>query len=494
MAMNYWEKRALQRLKEDIRDADEVLKLIYKSYDKALHDIEKEIADLFYRYSDENRFAYSQASKMLTSSEFKKFRMSIDEYARLCDDPNILFEINTLSTRTRISRLQALFFDIMKIVNDNYVYQNKAVEELMKSTLENNLYTTMYDANKAGISNTPTIITMSELTKELERPWSGKNFSERIWKNTKKIQSDVEEMIVQSAIQGYDHRKLTKKLSERFNVSKKIAYRLVHTEHSYMSNTGKIKAYNSLGVDRFKFSATLDIKTSETCREHDGNVYKLDDAIAGINVPPLHPHCRSTTVPYVDDLDGTRIARDVNGNNTYVDKNLTYDEWHRKYVESNPEYALKEKMWKNRYADKKQHKKYLDAGVDVPKSFAEFQKMKYNNKKELDDILYRNELGKSVFPSEKSLNGHYEKHGKKMGYSSKEEYQKGAQKLLSKKAGNDVYRYTTENGRTVVYDEKTNEIVIFDQGKIKTHLKPDDGIEYYYLNKGKDEEYDRRKH
>lgn len=42
-------------------------------------------------------------------------------------------------------------------------------------------------------------------------------------------------------------------------------------------------------------------------------------------------------------------------------------------------------MWKNRYADKKQHKKYLDAGVGVPKSFAEFQNMKYNNKKEFED-------------------------------------------------------------------------------------------------------------
>lgn len=143
-------------------------------------------------------------------------------------------------------------------------------------------------------------------------------------------------------------------------------------------------------------------------------------------------------------------------------------------------------MCKNRYTDKKQHKKYFDVGVGVPKSFAEFQKVKYNNKKEFDDILYRNELDKSVFPSEKSLNGHYEKHGKKMGYSSKEEYQKGTQKLLLKKEGNGVYRYTTEAGRTVVYDEKTNELVAFDQKIIKIYLNPDDGIEYYYVNRRRD--------
>lgn len=39
--------------------------------------------------------------------------------------------------------------------------------------------------------------------------------------------------------------------------------------------------------------------------------------------------------------------------------------------------------------------------------------MKYNNKKELDDIINRYKLRNATFSSEKSLNGHYDKDGNK---------------------------------------------------------------------------------
>ncbi len=39
------------------------------------------------------------------------------------------------------------------------------------------------------------------------------------------------------------------------------------------------------------------------------------------------------------------------------------------------------KRWKNRFSDKKQHKKYKEAGVDVPKNFDKYQDLKYNESK-----------------------------------------------------------------------------------------------------------------
>ena len=56
-----------------------------------------------------------------------------------------------------------------------------------------------------------------------------------------------------------------------------------------------------------------------------------------MNLQPLHPYCRCTTVPYFDDeftADEQRAARDKDGKTYYVPGDMTYEEWKRKYVDS----------------------------------------------------------------------------------------------------------------------------------------------------------------
>ncbi|SFE96380.1 phage putative head morphogenesis protein, SPP1 gp7 family [Peptostreptococcus sp. D1] len=247
--------------------------------------------------------------------------------------------------------------------------------------------------------------------------------------------------------------------------------------------------YEVFDVKDYEYLATLDIKTSEICRNLDGKKFSLSEAVPGVNYPPMHPHCRSTTVPVdVDDLeDSVRIARDENGKNIYVDSNLSYREWYKKYVETNPQYLLKEKKWKNRHVDKKQYEDYkIKYGKEIPKSFEKFQNMKYNNTNKLEEIKERHSLKKSIFSSEKSLDGHFNKHNSEFGYKNKEEYLKKSQELLGKAESENIHRYKTKSGRHVVYDKKSNEIVIYDKGKIKTYMKPNNGYEYYLEQYRKD--------
>jgi len=66
------------------------------------------------------------------------------------------------------------------------------------------------------------------------------------------------------------------------------------------------------------------------CQEQDGKVYPLAEAVVGINYPPLHPWCRSTTIPYFEDLGGERIAKDADGTRYYVPGDMTYEEWKKR--------------------------------------------------------------------------------------------------------------------------------------------------------------------
>ena len=386
---NYWIQRALERSRADIRSADEVVKTINESFYDCLKEIEKEISVLYYRYAEDNELDYDLATKLLTGDEYKSFRMELEEYMDLIDSPEIQLELNTLSTRSRISHLEETFFNIQKQIDKVYIYQHEAVESLMKESLQTNYHRVLFDI---GVATGETVIkdfhklTIGEIVKEFEKPWSGKNFSERIWKNRAKLKDALEEEIVKMAISGADCTQAIESVAKKMDVSKKAAATLVHTEQAYFSSLGTLKAYNEMGVDEYIYVATLDLRTSDICRDLDHEVFSIKDAQAGVNYPPMHPRCRSTTAPYTGALEGTRTARDMFNNEVKVDKSLNYKEWHKKYVESDPKYLIEEKKWKNRHSDKKQFEKYKNLGYDGVKLFDDFQKIKYNDTKEWDIV------------------------------------------------------------------------------------------------------------
>ena len=386
---NYWIQRALERSRADIRSADEVVKTINDAFYNCLKEIEKEISVLYYRYAEDNELDYDLANKLLTGDEYKSFRMGLEEYMDLIDSPEIQLELNTLSTRSRISHLEETFFNIQKQIDKAYIYQHEAVESLMKESLQTNYHRVIFDI---GVATGETVIkdfhrlTIGEIVKEFERPWSGKNFSERIWKNRAKLKDALEEEIVKMAISGADCTQAIESVAKKMDVSKRAAATLVHTEQAYFSSLGTLKAYNEMGVDKYIYVATLDFRTSDICRDLDHEVFDIKDAQAGVNYPPMHPRCRSTTAPYTGAMEGTRTARDMFNNEVKVDKSLNYKEWHKKYVESDPKYLIEEKKWKNRHSDKKQFEKYKNLGYDGVKLFDDFQKIKYNDTKEWDIV------------------------------------------------------------------------------------------------------------
>lgn len=78
--------------------------------------------------------------------------------------------------------------------------------------------------------------------------------------------------------------------------------------------------------------ATLDNRTSSICQEKDGEHYPVDDIQVGINYPPFHPNCRTTTIKYREDYgDRTRMAKDKDGNNVKVPLGMNYEGW-KKYI------------------------------------------------------------------------------------------------------------------------------------------------------------------
>jgi len=140
--------------------------------------------------------------------------------------------------------------------------------------------------------------------------------------------------------------------SNKMNVSKVNAGRLVMTESAYFSSTTQKECFKELDVERYEIVATLDGHTSDICQEMDGKVFKMSEYEEGVTAPPFHVNCRSCTAPYFDDeftKDEQRATRDEDSNTYYVPADMTYKEWNEKYVNS----ELREKSLRTKRSSKK---------------------------------------------------------------------------------------------------------------------------------------------
>lgn len=82
------------------------------------------------------------------------------------------------------------------------------------------------------------------------------------------------------------------------------------------------------------------------------------------------------------------------------------------------------------------------------------------------------------FRNEEYLQEHFEKHGDEFDYVTKENYLKGANRVLQDE--DVLHKIEAEDGDDVYYLEETNELVIVSgDGYIRTYFKPEDGIAYY---------------
>jgi SPP1 gp7 family putative phage head morphogenesis protein len=197
---------------------------------------------------------------------------------------------------------------------------------------------TMFDLHQGvGVAFDFATIPKNRIEAILKRPWSGMHYSSRIWHNTDVLASLLSEVITGGFKSGASLRDMRKDVEERMQVGKHAANRLLRTETTYMANAAEMESYEEAGIDRYRFIATLDNRTSEQCRHQDNKIYAVKDARPGYNMPPLHAYCRSTTIAVISGRQESGLQRRAldpdTGKRILVPASMSYRQWHKKYVE-----------------------------------------------------------------------------------------------------------------------------------------------------------------
>ena len=358
----YWQERYEQLEKSAHLYSLSTYAQIEPAFKQAQMEIQKDIDAWYGRIAVNNNVTLQEAKKLLTADELAEFKWDVNKYIKYGKENAInhqwVKELENASAKYHINKLEALKIRTQQAVEKAFGNELDAVDSMARKVYSNSYYHSIFEMQK-GFNMGREIATIDEkaLEKIVTKPWAadGKNFSDRIWCSKAQLVNELHNQLTRTVLLGNKPDSAIKAISDKFNVSKSQAANLVMTEQAYFHSLATYDSFKSMGIKEYEFLATLDKKTTQMCRSMDGKHFPMSEYMPGATAPPLHPRCRSVTVPYFDDEysdlfnnGSMRAARNDEGKTYYVPADMTYREWEKKSIVQKSKGLLK----KNKKNDK----------------------------------------------------------------------------------------------------------------------------------------------
>lgn len=340
----YWAKRKANLIYEQMDKAEKQADKFDDIYRQSKAYLDKQINKVFDKFQRDYGLSERDARQVLKNMKDQK---DIAELRKVLEarpnDPNIqrlLADLDSPAYAYRMKRLERLNDDLDRMRESIYHSEKLGSDVFYSDLMKDSYYKATFDLQQqTGLAYGFSGLPESEIKHLQSFSWvgDGSTYSTDIWKNTGKLTSSIKDELLMSLMTGRDIRGTAQAIAERFNVGQNDARRLVRTESAFFHNQMELLSYEDAEITKYRFVAVLDRRTSHICQKHDNKVYDTDKAVPGVNYPPLHPWCRSTTVAYDDDIDYSKLERRARNPKTnkveYVPADMTYKEWYGKYVD-----------------------------------------------------------------------------------------------------------------------------------------------------------------
>lgn len=307
-SQKHWQNRAVRDYAKIVNKTEEqIYQKLAPMYKQAAESIRADIEALYQKYADKKGLTLAEAKKRVTEIDLKNTDFTADE----------------AKVKSRITRLEMIQNQVDSHVERLYGDVQESMSSFLRQTYIDGYYSAQSIVGKEyGMDFT--LINTRAVNNVILQDWS----SDSLLKHKDKLKKELRETLTTGLIKGSGVDVMARQLPKRTDVKFSDAKRLIRTESNYAFNKGAIDGYIKSGiVEEYQFLSVLDNRTSKECTKLDGEIFKLRDASVGLNCPPMHPNCRSTTVAYFgEDLSKkSRLARDPDGNNYYVSGDTTYE-------------------------------------------------------------------------------------------------------------------------------------------------------------------------
>lgn len=334
----YWAERALNELLMGERSVLEYEDALLQAYMIALREIKKDIDAFFARYAKQNKISYAEARKRLTTPELKEFQALVSRWLQEAQagkwSSEYIRYLENLAGSKYVSRLEMLEADVRYQIELIEQGKHKDLTDLLSINYLAAYYERSYTvAHGTEIAVRFNAVSKAGVEKAVKTKWSQYNYSQTIWNDRDKLVRALATIIPQSFSRGLSSNQLGDMIAKEMNTSRNRGRTLARTEVNHICNQADLDVYKVVGIEEYEYLATLDMKTSDVCRSLDGTVHKVSHAQVGVNYPPMHPNCRSTTVPkFADQNVEERVARDEDGQTIRVPRKMTQEEYINTYV------------------------------------------------------------------------------------------------------------------------------------------------------------------
>ena len=295
---SYWAERARKDKLKVIKTGEQGIDNLKRLLLLNIKDVEKQIKDFYEKYGE-------NPAEELSNKNWQRYKKRLRDMAKANPQDKTLQKLAKQNIpKYKIDRLRALELDLQMQLTEATNGQAKGIYNTLDDVSKVSQATLASRMNKT-LGLTFNAISSNKMKQILMSDWSGANWSERLWKDREKVGKKLTEVLEKGIPQGVSLQKMSRELRDLTGESFNNAFRLIRTETSHIDGQVTLEGYKQagkeLGLEYYEYDAFLDTRTSSICRELNGNRFKVSEAEVGINYPPMHPNCRSTTQLVLDE-------------------------------------------------------------------------------------------------------------------------------------------------------------------------------------------------
>ena len=293
----YWHDRKVQYDESLGKDEKRLYSKLAAYYEREAARLDKEIAAYYAKYSINGVLSYRNLletlpdeDKLLLIEQLDEFVKKYPAYADLVPVRESIYKLNRLEGLRQSIAMQQLHMGAYEQQQALAFFQRQALRYANGA------------ASFLGLGSSFCRLDSDVIRAAVGNKWcDGKDFSERIWDNRKKLGNPLHTQFVNGVIRGDDYHQLARQIRAKFvKVSQKNAERLTFTEDTYLSNEAAMQVFErEAAVTEYEYVCTGDAETCDICRGLNGERFPISQRMPGTNFPPMHPWCRCFFDPVI---------------------------------------------------------------------------------------------------------------------------------------------------------------------------------------------------
>ncbi|RXK19086.1 minor capsid protein [Macrococcus sp. DPC7161] len=289
--INYWEEREKNNLTVELMKDAEVSREMKRILENVMNTCIKEIESFYTRFADKEGITVKEAKKRVDQYDVIAHQNMAKQYVKdkdFTDEANERLRLYNASMR--INREQLL----LNALNTHMIAATNDIHHVMNDYLEDGAIREL--KRQAGLLGN-VHVKSTDIKAIVNASYYDATWSERLWSNMDEVRKIVDETVLNTVLRGRHPVESVGKLKELTGRSDYEARRLLISEVSRVQTEAKKLSYDDNDILEYKYLAIIDDRTTHTCKSLHGKVFKVSEMKVGVNAPPMHQFCRSTTIP-----------------------------------------------------------------------------------------------------------------------------------------------------------------------------------------------------